>query len=106
MCLSDTFIDVGILDRGKVKNTMETVTVTAKGQITIPANLRRKLEIAEGEQLMIVCEGEILKIIPIPRLSKLAGADKEIFKGRKPSKEIEKTRKEWDKDFEKRVKEA
>jgi AbrB family looped-hinge helix DNA binding protein len=82
------------------------VTVTAKGQITIPANLRRKLEIAEGEQLMIVCEGEILKIIPIPRLSKLAGADKEIFRGRKPSEEIEKTRKEWDKNFEKRVKEA
>lgn len=104
--MSDTFIDVGILDRGKVKNTVETVTVTAKGQITIPANLRRKLEIAEGEQLIIVCEGETLKIIPIPRLSKLAGADKEIFKGRKPSKEIEKTRKEWDKDFEKRVKEA
>ena len=106
MCLSDTFIDVGILDRGKVKNTVETVTVTAKGQITIPANLRRKLEIAKGEQLMIVCEGEILKITPIPKLSKLAGADKEIFRGRKPSKEIEKTRKEWNEDFEKRVKEA
>ena len=106
MCLSDTFIDVGILDRGKVKNTVETVTVTAKGQITIPANLRRKLEIAEGEHLMIVCEGEVLKIFPIPRLSKLAGADKEIFKGRRPSEEIEKTRQEWDKDFEKRAKEA
>jgi len=79
-------IDVGILDRGKVKNTMETVTVTAKGQITIPANLRRKLEIAEGEQLIIVCEGEILKITPIPRLSKLAGADKEISEEGNPQK--------------------
>ena len=104
--MSDKFINVGILDKGKVKNTMQTVTVTAKGQITIPADLRRKLAIAEGERLMIVCEGEILKIIPIPKLSKLAGADKEIFKQKKPSKEIEKIRKEWDKDFEKRVKEA
>jgi len=85
---------------------MATVTVTAKGQITIPVNLRRKLEIAEGEQLMIVCEGETLRIIPIPKLSKLAGADKGIFKERNPSKGIEKIRKEWDKDFEKRVKEA
>ena len=104
--MSDSFINVGMLDRCKVKNAMATVTVTAKGQITIPADLRRKLEIAEGEQLMIVCEGETLKIIPIPKLSKLAGADKGIFKERKPSKEIEKIRKEWDKDFEKRVKEA
>jgi AbrB family looped-hinge helix DNA binding protein len=104
--MSDKFINVRIPDKGKVNKIMETVTVTAKGQITIPADLRRKLDIAEGEQLVIVCEGETLKLIPIPKLSKLAGVDKEIFKQRKPSKEIEKMRKEWDDDFEKRAKET
>ena len=85
---------------------VETVTVTAKGQITIPADLRRKLEIVKGVKLIVVREGEALKMIPVPKLSRLAGIDKEVFKGRKPSKEIEKTRREWTEGFEKRLKET
>jgi len=85
---------------------VETVTVTAKGQVTIPADLRRKLEIAEGAMLIIFQEGEALKMIPVPKLSRLAGIDKEVFKGRKPSKEIEEIRREWTKNFEKRLKET
>ncbi|MEM1582413.1 MAG: AbrB/MazE/SpoVT family DNA-binding domain-containing protein [Candidatus Bathyarchaeia archaeon] len=85
---------------------METVTVTAKGQITIPADLRKKLDITEGMKLIIVCEGEVLKLIPVPKLSKLAGIDREVFSGRKPSEEIEKIRGEWTEGFEKRLKET
>lgn len=85
---------------------VETVTVTAKGQVTIPADLRRKLDIAKGERLVVVREGEALKMIPVPKLSRLAGVDKEVFKGRRPSKEIEEVRREWTKDFEKRLKEV
>ena len=36
-------------------------------------------------------------------LSKLAGVDEDVFKGRKPSVEIEATRKEWTKEFDKRI---
>jgi len=82
---------------------VETVTVTSKGQVTIPSKLRRDLRISEGEKLLIVREDDTIKLIPIPKLSKLAGIDKEIFKDRKPSAEIEATRKEWDKEFEKRI---
>lgn len=85
---------------------VETVTVTAKGQVTIPAGLRRKLDIAEGVRLIVVLEGEALKMIPVPKLSRLAGVDKEVFKGRRPSKEIEEVRREWTKGFEKRLKEV
>lgn len=85
---------------------VKTVTVTAKGQITIPADLRRKLEIAKGVKLIVVREGEALKMIPVPKLSRLAGVDKEVFKGRKPSKEIEEIRREWTEGFEKRLKET
>ena len=82
---------------------VETVTVTSKGQVTIPSRLRRDLKILEGEKLLVIREGNAIKIIPVPKLSKLAGVDEEVFRGRKPSGEIEVMRKEWTKEFEKRV---
>lgn len=47
-----------------------------------------------------------MRIVPIPKLSKLAGVDEEIFKGRKPSAELETIRKEWTREFEERVRKA
>jgi len=85
---------------------METVTVTSKGQITIPSKLRRKLGMVKGEKLMIVREGDAIKLIPVPKLSKLAGVDKELFKDRKPSEDIEDIRRMWDEEFETRVKQT
>jgi AbrB family looped-hinge helix DNA binding protein len=81
----------------------ETVTITSKGQITIPSKLRKKLRIEEGEKLLIFDEGNELRMIPIPKLSELAGVDEGVFKGRKPSKELEVTRNEWTEEFRKRV---
>jgi AbrB family looped-hinge helix DNA binding protein len=85
---------------------VETVTVTSKGQVTIPSRLRRELRILEGEKLLIVREGNAIKIIPVPKLSKLAGVDEEVFRDRKPSEEIETMRKEWTKEFDKRTQQA
>jgi len=85
---------------------VETVTVTSKGQVTIPSELRRELEIGEGEKLIVVREGNAIKMIPVPRLSRLAGVDREVFRGRRPSKEIEEARREWDEDFERRIREV
>lgn len=85
---------------------VETVTVTSKGQVTIPSRLRRELRILEGEKLLIVREGNAIKIIPVPKLSKLAGVDEEVFRDRKPSEEIETMRKEWTKEFDKRTHQA
>ena len=82
---------------------VETVTVTSKGQVTIPSRLRRELRIAKGEKLLVIREGDAIKIIPVPRLSKLAGVDEELFKGKNPVKEIEVIRREWTKQFEKRI---
>ena len=66
----------------------ETVTITSKGQITIPSRLRKKLGIEEGKKLLIFDEGKELRMIPVPKLSELAGVDEALFKGRKPSKEL------------------
>jgi hypothetical protein len=40
-----------------------------------------------------------------PKLSELAGVDKDLFKGRKPSAELKAMRKEWDKEFRERIQE-
>jgi len=85
---------------------VETVTVTSKGQVTIPSELRRELEIGEGEKLIVVREGKAIKMIPVPRLSRLAGVDREVFRDRRPSKEVEEARREWDEDFERRIREV
>ncbi len=84
----------------------ETVTVTSKGQVTLPSKLRKRLKIAKGEKLIVVQEKNAIKLVPVPKLSELAGIDEEIFKGRKPSKEIETMRQEWTKEFDKRVQKA
>ena len=82
---------------------METVTISSKGQVTIPSKLRKDLKLTEGEQLLVVREDDTIRFIPIPKLSKLAGVDEAIFKGRKPSAEVKAMRKEWDREFDKRI---
>jgi AbrB family looped-hinge helix DNA binding protein len=85
---------------------VETVTVTSKGQITLPSQLRKDLKIREGEKLLIIREDDSIKIIPMPKLSQLAGIDKQLFKDKKPSADIEASRKEWTKEFEKRTRQT
>jgi len=55
---------------------------------------------------LITREGNAIKMIPIPRLSKMAGVDRGVFEGKKPSKEIEKLRKEWTREFEERIRQT
>jgi AbrB family looped-hinge helix DNA binding protein len=105
--ISDIFINVRCFIFLWVKLALvEIVTVTSKGQVTIPSKLRRELKILEGEKLLVIREENAIKIIPVPKLSKLAGVDEEVFRGRKPSEEIEAMRKEWSKKFEKRIQQA
>lgn len=61
------------------------------------------MNIVKGEKLLVIREGNAIKMIPVPKLSKMAGVDKELFEGRKPSKEIKEMRKEWTKEFEERI---
>jgi AbrB family looped-hinge helix DNA binding protein len=105
--VSDIFISVrrSVFCKEKL-NLAETVTVTSKGQITIPSQLRKELKIREGEKLLVIREDDSIKIIPMPKLSNLAGVDKELFKGKKPSAHIEATRREWTKEFENRIRKA
>jgi AbrB family looped-hinge helix DNA binding protein len=70
---SDVFINVRCFLFCKVELAlMETVTVSSKGQVTIPSRLRKELNIVKGEKLLIVREGNLIKMIPVLRLSNLA----------------------------------
>lgn len=81
----------------------DTVTVSSKGQVTLPSKLRRRLKITKGEKLLVVNEDNVIKLVPVPKLSNLAGIDKALFANRKPSEELETMRKEWTKEFDKRI---
>ncbi len=85
---------------------IETVTVSSKGQVTIPSKIRRELGIVKGERLLVAREENAIKLVPVPKLSELAGVDEGVFRGRKPSDEIETMRKEWTDGFDERVRKA
>jgi len=62
---SDVFINVRCFLFCKVELAlMETVTVSSKGQVTIPSRLGKELKIVKGEKLLIVREGNSIKMIP------------------------------------------
>jgi len=51
---------------------MSTATVTSKGQVTIPADVRRALQIESGDQLFFMVEGERGVLVPTHRQSIMA----------------------------------
>jgi AbrB family looped-hinge helix DNA binding protein len=71
---------------------MESITLSTKGQIIIPARIRKKYGMKKGEKLLITDENNYIKIIPKTRLADLVGSvklDMIIVK-----KQIEEMRKE------------
>jgi AbrB family looped-hinge helix DNA binding protein len=52
---------------------METITMSAKGQIVIPANIRKKYKLEKGEKLILIEEDGYLKMLPPTNLTTLCG---------------------------------
>ena len=75
---------------------MEVVKLSSKGQIVIPAKIRKELKLSKGDKLLLERNGDTIILRPVVKLSKLRGVDK--IEG--ASEEIEKIREEWDKEFE------
>lgn len=44
---------------------MQTTNITAKGQITIPAEIRKSLHLTAGQKVNISCENNVITITPI-----------------------------------------
>jgi AbrB family looped-hinge helix DNA binding protein len=75
--------------------TESVVKVTRRGQTTIPIEVRQKLGIKEGDELVVkVTENGIL-FKPIPRLEDLAGIDGPYGTPEEIKRKIDKLREEY-----------
>jgi len=77
---------------------MEVVKLSSKGQIVIPAKIRKELKLSKGDKLLLERRGDTIILRPMVKLSRLRGVDK--IEG--ASEEIEKMREEWDREFGRR----
>jgi AbrB family looped-hinge helix DNA binding protein len=68
---------------------MTEVSVTRKGQITIPVELRRKYHIREESKVEVVDEGGRIVVSPLPSILDLAGSGSAV--------EVEEVKRELDK---------
>lgn len=75
---------------------MDVVTLSSKGQIVIPAKVRKKFSLKEGDSLVIVEEKDGIRLQPLVNLSELWGVDKLKNTG----STLNEMRKEWDDKLE------
>ena len=75
---------------------MAIVKLSVKGQVVIPAWIRKELGLSAGDKLLIEHRQEEVIMKPVTKLSKLKGIDK--LKG--ASEEVDKLRNEWDEALE------
>jgi AbrB family looped-hinge helix DNA binding protein len=78
---------------------MDVVTLSSKGQIVIPAKVRKKFSLKEGDSLVLVPEKDAIRLQPLTNLSDLWGVDT-LTGTRTILKEI---RMEWDDDLERKT---
>jgi AbrB family looped-hinge helix DNA binding protein len=71
------------------------VKVTRRGQTTIPAEIRKKLGIKEGDQLWVETTEKGVLFKPIPRLEDMAGVDAKYGNVEEIKKKIDKLREEY-----------
>ncbi len=71
-------------------------TVTSKGQITIPKDLRKKYELRRGEKVVLIPSGDgIVLKHRVNDLRRIRGVLREEVDIEKASRFIKKLRKEW-----------
>ena len=75
---------------------MPTATLSAKSQFVLPAEIRRKLGIRPGDQLVIEVEGDhaMIRKAPLSDVEALADYRSNIWRGY--ADELEEARDEWD----------
>ena len=71
------------------------VKVTRRGQTTIPAEIRQKLDIKEGDELLVEATDQGIFFKPIRRLEDCAGIYAKYGKVEEIKKEIDKLREEY-----------
>ncbi len=80
---------------------VNTVTISSKGQIVIPAAIRRRMKLKQNDTLIVAEEGQRLVLKPVARLSELMGVDKGKLNGWKEA--LEKDRIAEEEELDKQV---
>jgi AbrB family looped-hinge helix DNA binding protein len=77
---------------------VQSVKVSDKYQIAVPAAVRRRLGIKRGDRLLVDVRGNqiILRREPADYAAELAGLHAEIWKGIDPTEYIRREREAWD----------
>ena len=78
-----------------VRSLVLETTVTRKGQVTIPADLRRKYRIREGTKVDITDGEHGLVLKPIPHMNDWAGADKGKYTYKEMVEKLDRLRRKW-----------
>ena len=71
------------------------VKITRRGQTTIPAALREKFGIKEGDKLVVEATEKGILFKTVPKLENLAGIDAKYGTPEEIKKEIDKLREEY-----------
>lgn len=72
----------------------EIVTVSTKGQIAIPADIRDELRLERGKRMVVTVKNGVVVMKPLKNLSELKGVLSEVDKDL--NKVIRELRREWD----------
>ena len=75
---------------------MKVVTLSSKGQIVIPAKVRKKHSLKEGDSLVIVEESDGIRLQPLVNIAELWGVDAIKDAG----VILKEMRKEWDNELD------
>lgn len=51
----------------KEDRSLTETSVTKKGQTTIPAAIRKRHHIHEGDRLVWLDDGKVIRVVPVPR---------------------------------------
>ena len=73
----------------------ETTTVTRKGQVTIPAPLRKKYRIKVGMKIEVADSPSGLVLKPIPDMNDWAGADSGKYTYEEITRKLDRLRARW-----------
>jgi len=80
---------------------VQTVKVSSKHQIALPASVRRELGIRSGDELLVDVSAGHVVLVPKPRspeewVKRLAGLHKEVWDGIDPREYVRAEREAWD----------
>lgn len=78
---------------------MTVVTLSSKGQVVIPVEVRKKLGLTKGNKIIVERKDDEIILRPIPKLSRL----KDVNDIEQVSEKLKQQREQWDKEFEDRL---